>query len=158
VGKAVKTFLLKNSLWLPAPRERVFPFFSNPANLQLISPKWLRFLVLRSSTPEIQKGTIIDYRVWLRFLPLRWQSEITSWEPPFRFVDEQRRGPYRRWIHQHLFTEKDGGTQVDDLVEYAVLGGNLVNRLLVRRDLEKIFDFRARAIRELLSDSSPNSF
>lgn len=147
----MKTFLLKSSLWLPTPRAELFPFFADPANLQRITPPWLHFKVLKSNTPEIKQGTVIDYRLRVRGLPIRWQSEISAWEPPFRFVDEQRRGPYRRWVHQHLFTEKDGGTQVEDLVEYAVLGGSLVNRLLVRRDLDKIFAYRCRVLQEIFS-------
>lgn len=145
----MKTFLLKSSLWLPKSRDEVFPFFADPENLQKITPPWLRFKVRKSSTPEIQKGTLIDYRLRIRGIPLRWRSEISAWDPPFRFVDEQRKGPYRLWVHQHLFTEKDGGTQVEDLVEYGVLGGALVNRLLVRRDLEKIFDYRCQALRQI---------
>lgn len=150
----MKTFLLKSSLWLPRPREEIFPFFADPDNLEKITPSWLRFKVLKSSTPTIQQGTLIDYRLRLRGLPIRWQSEISAWEPPFRFVDEQRKGPYRRWVHQHIFTEKDGGTQVEDLVEYAVVGGALINRLLVKRDLEKIFSYRSQALQEIFFDSS----
>lgn len=150
----MKTFLLKSSLWLPRPREEIFPFFADPENLEKITPSWLRFKVLKSSTSSIQQGTLIDYRLRLRGLPIRWQSEISAWEPPFRFVDEQRKGPYRRWVHQHLFTEKDGGTQVEDLVEYAVLGGALINRWLVKRDLEKIFSYRCQALQEIFPDAS----
>ncbi|MFO1462190.1 MAG: SRPBCC family protein [bacterium] len=142
----MKTFLLKSSLWLPIPRDRIFPFFADPKNLQAITPPWLRFKVLGSSTPEIQQGTLIDYRLRIRGIPWRWQSEISAWEPPYRFVDEQRRGPYRLWVHQHVFLEQDGGTQIEDLVTYALWGGSLVNRLLVRRDLEKIFAYRVQAI------------
>ncbi|MCC7343829.1 MAG: SRPBCC family protein [Deltaproteobacteria bacterium] len=147
----MKTFLLKSSLWLPTPRAELFPFFADPGNLQRLTPPWLHFKILKSSTPEIRQGTVIDYRLRVHGLPLRWRSEISAWEPPFRFVDEQRRGPYRRWIHQHLFTERDGGTQVDDLVEYAVLGGALVNRLLVRRDLDSIFAYRCRMLQEIFA-------
>jgi ligand-binding SRPBCC domain-containing protein len=77
-----------------------------------------------------------------------WQSEITAWEPPRRFVDEQRRGPYRLWVHEHRFDAGDGGTLARDKVEYAVLGGGLVNRLFVVGDLRKIFDYRAEALKE----------
>lgn len=142
----MKSYLIKSSIWLPAERPRVFSFFADPKNLQHLTPPWLHFTILRSSSPEIGPGTLIDYKLRLRGLPIRWQSEITVWEPPLRFVDEQRRGPYRKWIHQHLFTEKDGGTQVEDLVEYAAPGGRLIHRFLVRPDLEKIFEFRSRAL------------
>ena len=153
----MKTFLLKSSLWLPRPREEIFPFFADPGNLERITPSWLRFKVLKTSSPSIEQGALIDYRLRLRGLPIRWQSEISAWEPPFRFVDEQRKGPYRLWIHQHLFTEKDGGTQIEDLVEYAVLGGSLINRLLVKRDLEKIFAYRCKVLQELFSAGTGDS-
>ncbi|HKY64279.1 MAG TPA: SRPBCC family protein [bacterium] len=145
----MKTHLLKSSLWLPAARDRVFSFFADPKNLQQITPPWLHFTILRSSTPQIAAGTLLDYKLRLRGVPIRWQSEITVWDPPLRFVDEQRKGPYRRWVHQHLLTEKEGGTQVEDLVEYAVLGGSLVHRLLVRPDLERVFAYRSQALQTL---------
>ena len=82
---------------------------------------------------------------------MRWQGEITAWDPPKRFVDEQRRGPYRLWIHEHCFREKDGGTVVEDSVRYAALGGALINRLIVRPDLERIFDYRHRRLLNIFS-------
>lgn len=97
------------------------------------------------------QGTRIDYRLRLRGVPVRWQSEITGWEPMRRFVDEQRRGPYRRWIHLHEFGEIGGVTVMRDHVRYAVPGGSLVRRLFVAPDLEKIWDYRARRLRELFA-------
>jgi ligand-binding SRPBCC domain-containing protein len=91
---------------------------------------------------EMKPGTRIDYRLRLHGIPLRWQSEITTWEPPHRFVDQQRRGPYPLWVHEHTFLEQYGGTLARDHVEYKVPGGSLINRLLVRPDLEKIFKYR----------------
>lgn len=92
------------------------------------------------------QGTKIDYALRIHGIPLRWQSEITSWQPPFRFVDEQRKGPYRAWIHEHTFEEKDGGTLVRDVVQYTVRGGEIVRRLLVAPDLEKIFTYRTQQL------------
>ncbi|MBC8094989.1 MAG: SRPBCC family protein [Akkermansiaceae bacterium] len=134
--------LFTAELWLPRPPEEVFPFFANAHNLQLITPPWLRFEVLTPAPIQMGVGTRIDYRLKIRGFPARWQSEITVWEPPFRFVDEQRRGPYRQWIHQHTFEAKNDGTLCRDEVKYAVLGGTLVNWLLVRREVEQIFEFR----------------
>ncbi len=94
-------------------------------------------------------GTLIDYKLRLRGIPVRWQTEITAWEPPVRFVDEQKRGPYQQWIHEHRFEEKDGGTLCHDHVRYAVLGGAIVNKFLVRRDVETIFEFRRKKLLEL---------
>ena len=142
-------FVLESELWLPRKLEEVFPFFADALNLETITPPWLRFEVLTPRPIEMRVGLLIDYRLRLRGLPLRWQSEISAWEPPRRFVDEQRRGPYRAWIHEHRFEERDGGTLAQDRVRYAVIGGWLVERFIVRRDLEKIFRFRQEKLREV---------
>jgi ligand-binding SRPBCC domain-containing protein len=87
----------------------------------------------------MHSGTIIDYRLCVRGLPLRWRTRINEWQPPHRFVDERLRGPYRRWIHEHTFEPRDGGTLARDRVGYAVLFDSLLHRWFVRRDIEKIF-------------------
>jgi len=91
---------------------------------------------------ELRAGALLDYRLRVHGIPLTWQSEITVWEPPFRFVDVQKRGPYRAWIHEHTFESRDGGTLMRDRVQYAVTGSALVRNLLVAPDLDKIFNFR----------------
>jgi len=91
----------------------------------------------------------------LRGIPLRWQSEITVWEPPRRFVDRQTRGPYSLWVHEHIFKEQDGGTLIGDRVEYAVPGGRLAQKLLVAPDLERIFKYRHQVLQELFSLEKP---
>lgn len=95
-------------------------------------------------------GTLIDYRLQLRGIPVRWRTEITAWDPSRSFTDVQLRGPYRKWVHRHDFVEENGGTRVDDTVIYAVPGGALVDRLIVRPDLDRIFGYRRKAIRALL--------
>lgn len=139
-------FELKRSALVPRPLIEVFPFFADAANLQALTPPWLRFELLTETPIEMGPGTLIDYRLRVRGVPLRWQSEITIWEPPFRFVDEQRRGPYRSWVHEHRFHRRVEGTQVIDEVRYDVHGGRLVDALLVRPDLERIFDYRREAL------------
>ena len=143
---------LAAELWLPHPRSKVFPFFANAHNLQNITPPWLGFEVLTPEPIEMRAGLRIDYRIRLHGLPLRWQSEITAWEPPFRFVDEQRRGPYQLWHHEHLFEERDGGTLCIDKVHYRAPGGPLrpwIERFFVRPDVERIFRYRTEKLREL---------
>ena len=134
----------------------VFAFFSDAHNLATITPPWLRFEVLTPAPIELQVGTRIDYRLKLRGLPLRWQSEITAWHPPQSFTDEQRRGPYRLWRHTHTFEETAAGTVVGDEVEYAVWGGSAVNTLFVRRDIAKIFAYRAEKLDELFHRKNNN--
>lgn len=129
--------------------EEVFAFFSDARNLEVLTPPWLRLRVLTPEPIELRAGTLLDYQLKLHGFPVRWQSEITAWEPPRRFVDEQRRGPYRRWIHEHRFEPRDAGTLAQDCVRYAVLGGRLVNRFLVEPYLRRIFAFRQRKLLEL---------
>ena len=139
--------------WLPAPRERVFAFFADAGNLDAITPPWMNFAMLTPRPILMQAGTLIDYKLKVRWLPMRWRSEIVVWEPPSRFIDVQRRGPYRHWHHEHAFEERDGGTLIRDRIEYAVPGWllePLVNRWFVAPDLRKIFEHRKSRIAELL--------
>ena len=145
----MKTFLFKTQQTLKRPLTEVFDFFSNAHNLAVITPPWLRFEVLTPASIEMGVGTRIDYRLKLRGLPIRWQSEITEWNPPYTFADEQRRGPYRLWRHTHTFDETEDGVVVGDVVEYAVWGGGLVDKFFVRPDIEKIFAYRAEQLDEI---------
>jgi len=132
------------------PIEEVFGFFSDPGNLAAITPARLRFRIVEQPDGPLFEGAEIEYRIRVRGFPLSWRSRITAWDPPHRFVDEQVRGPYRFWIHEHLFEREAGGTIVRDRVRYGVPGGGLVDRLLVRPDLERIFDFRRDRLAVLL--------
>ncbi len=147
----MKTFTLTNELWLPHQPQDVFPFFADAFNLERLTPPSLGFRVLTPPPIEMKVGTLIDYRVRLRGVPMRWQSEITEWEPPHRFADEQLRGPYRQWIHEHTFTAQDGGTIAKDTVRYAVLGGAIVQRLFVASELKHIFQYRNAALKDHFS-------
>ncbi len=118
---------LEARLFLPHPLDTVFPFFADAGNLETLTPSWLRFETLTPLPIQMHEGTLIEYRLRLHGIPVRWQSEITAWEPPKRFVDEQRHGPYRQWIHEHTFTERDGGSEIRDFVRYSVPGGLLVD-------------------------------
>lgn len=142
---------LRFELWLPRPRPEIFNFFSDARNLESITPSFLHFHTLTPEPIEMKTGTLIDYKLRVRGFPMRWRTLISAWEPPFRFVDEQLRGPYRQWIHEHTFEEQDGGTLAVDEVRYAVLGGSIVDRLLVQRDVEAIFAFRQKRLREIFS-------
>ncbi len=141
--------------WLPRPRAEVFPFFADAANLQAITPPWLDFRILTPGPIAMRPGALIDYRLKLRGFPIRWRTKITVWEPPFRFVDRQLKGPYRQWVHEHSFEEKDGGTLCRDRVDYAVPGGALVNRIFVQRDVETIFAYRRGQLERLFPPANP---
>ena len=145
----MRTFHFAASLWLPRPKIEVFDFFSDASNLQEITPPWVQFQVVTPTPIRIQQGTKIDYRLKIRGVPVRWRSRITVWDPPHRFVDEQVRGPYRKWIHEHRFSEESGGTLCEDSVAYAPLGGALINTLFVERDIRKIFAYRSDRLQVL---------
>ncbi len=145
----MKTFLFETQQTLACPLSEVFDFFSDAHNLAIITPPWLHFEVLTPAPIEMLPGTRIDYRLKLRGIPIRWQSEITEWNPPYAFADEQRRGPYRLWRHKHTFDETENGVVVGDSVEYAVWGNALINKFFVRPDIEKIFAYRSAQLEEL---------
>jgi len=144
----MRTHVFETELWLPVPREKIFPFFADARNLEIITPHWLNFNVMTPGEIPMRVGALIDYRLRIHGVPVRWRTEITGWNPPVSFCDEQRRGPYRRWRHTHTFEEKDGGTLCKDRVEYAVPGGALVNYFFVRHDVKKIFAYRAVALQK----------
>lgn len=157
-GQDSHSFQLHRETVVPLRRDEVFAFFASPANLDALTPPWLSFAI-RALPPQMAAGVEIDYRLRLRGVPVRWTSLIRTWEPPWRFVDEQVRGPYRRWVHEHRFEEVAGGTRVVDHVDYEVPGGRLfgglVHRLLVAPDLATIFDYRQQRLRELLGRTEP---
>lgn len=111
-----------------------------------------------SPTPiEMGVGTLIEYRIKVRGLTMVWRSEILDWEPPYQFVDNQLKGPYRRWHHRHIFEERDGGTLTRDVVDYRVPGGALIHALFVRRDVERIFRYRHQVLGEMFGSVSSSN-
>ena len=141
------TFELSTTAWLPVPVEHVFPFFGDARNLNVLTPPWLHFEVLSPHPIAMQPGTLIDYRIRLRGLPIRWRTRIREWQPMHHFVDEQIRGPYLEWVHTHTFEPVASGTLMVDRVRYRVLGGSLVHTLFVERDVTRIFRYRLDALR-----------
>lgn len=142
----MKIHRLETQLWLPRSRQQVFAFFAEPRNLERLTPAWLHFEFMTSVEGEVGQGTLLDYRLRLHGIPLRWQSEIAVWEPPDRFVDRQTKGPYSMWVHEHTFDERDGGTLVGDRVDYAVPGGRIVQKFFVAPDLQRIFRYRRHVL------------
>jgi ligand-binding SRPBCC domain-containing protein len=144
----VTIHLFESELGLPSPRGKVFPFFADARNLQVITPPWLNFKIITPGEIPMGAGALIDYQLRVHGLPVRWRTEITAWNPPDGFTDEQRRGPYRLRRHTQAFFGKNGGTLCHDRVEYALWGGALINRLFVRRDVETIFKYRTEALKK----------
>lgn len=138
---------------LPGTPAEVFGFYGDASNLEAITPAWLSFRIVTPRPIHMAPGTLIEYRLRLHGLPIRWLTRIEAWEPGRRFVDVQLRGPYRIWHHTHSFEAHRDGTLVRDRVRYALpLGplGELAHRLTVRRDLERIFDHRVGAVAQRL--------
>ena len=134
---------------LPLAPAEAFEFFADAFNLEAITPPWLHFALETPAPIEMGPGTLIRYRLRLHGLPIRWLTRIEAWEPGRRFEDVQVRGPYRLWHHSHTFEPHERGTLMRDRVSYALpLGplGHAAHALLVRRDLQRIFDYRAGAV------------
>ncbi len=140
--------------WVSLPREDVFPFFAEAANLQQLTPPWLRFEIKTAQPITMRTGARIEYRISLHGIPMSWLTEIAAYEPPVRFVDQQLRGPYRTWIHTHQFRSERGGTLLLDDVEFDMLGGALVAPF-VARDLQRIFTHRHEALLAHFAQPTP---
>lgn len=131
----------------------VFSFFSKAENLQKITPPRLGFNILTPFPIEMRRGSIIDYYIKILFMPVRWRTIITNYEPPYQFIDQQLNGPYSFWHHTHTFNEVDGGTLIKDHVKYIVpfgFLGRLINNIWIKKDLKNIFDYRKDKIKQLI--------
>ena len=150
----MKVHTLSRTQRIPLPPEQVFSFFGDPGNLARITPSWLGFRILTPLPVEMKVGTLIDYSITWVILPILWRTLITTYRPPFSFVDEQLKGPYAYWHHAHEFRAVDGGTEMTDTVHYLLPGGilgHIAHTLVVRDQLAAIFDFRAKMIGEFFS-------
>ena len=148
--------VLERNTCIERPIGEVYAFFADAGNLQRITPPELRFRIRTPLPIEMKTGALIEYRLALFGVPFGWRTEISAWDPPYRFVDRQLAGPYQRWIHTHEFCPEHGGTRMRDTVEYSLplapLG--LLALPLVKRQLARIFDYRERTIQKLLTRQS----
>jgi ligand-binding SRPBCC domain-containing protein len=150
----VRIHLLERSQRVELPADQAFDFYADTHNLEPMTPPWLHFELTTPGPVTMQPGTLLDYKLRLHGVPVRWTTRIETWEPGVGFFDTQVKGPYSLWEHTHLF-ERDGenATIIHDRVRYAIpLGplGTLAHRLFVRRDLERIFDYRREAFERLV--------
>jgi hypothetical protein len=142
-------FELTDCFVVRAPIERTWEFFASAANLERITPPWLKFRVREAGPVTIENGTLLNYTISWMGLPIRWRTKIIEWSPPSRFIDLQVRGPYALWLHTHTFTPTDEGTLCTDRVIYRVPlpgVGRLVHRAFVCKQLLEIFRFRREVI------------
>lgn len=151
--------ILERQQRIELPISEAFDFYGDARNLERITPPWLGFEVTTPGPIEMGVGTLIEYRLRLHRVPVRWRTRIEIWEPPRRFVDVQVKGPYSLWEHTHEFEEDGAGaTMIRDRVRYSIpfgLLGEIADRALVRRDLRQIFDYRREAVARELGASGP---
>ena len=151
-------YRLERSLFLPRPREEVFAFFSDAANLERITPPFLNFHIITARPIAMKPGAIIDYKLRLYGIPFQWRTLIETFDPPVSFSDVQVTGPYRRWHHLHEFVEVPSGTEMRDRVDYQLpfpLFAPIVHPLFVRRSVQQIFDYRNKIISEIFGAAAP---
>lgn len=154
----MKTYTLRRRQTLARPVDDVFKFFEKPENLEEITPGSVHFRILTPRPIKMKVGTILDYTIRLLGIPVRWTTLISDYEPPHRFADVALRGPYAFWHHTHTFEKHGNGTIMTDEIHYALPFGSLgrlVRFMWVKRQLDQIFDYRARIIQELLECSNP---
>jgi ligand-binding SRPBCC domain-containing protein len=149
--------VLEARLWLGRPRPDVFAFFADPTNLERLTPPAFG-LRLVTPAPVMTAGAVLDYRLRWLGVPIRWRAFVREFDPPYRFLDVQLRGPYARWEHRHRFLEADGGTVMEDRVVYRLpLGGvgRAVHAALVGRQLRAAWAYRTRQLAAVLGPVRP---
>ena len=143
--------ILEREQIIKRPIEEVFDFFADAVNLEKITPPQLNFHIITPQPIDIKKGTLIEYQLKLRGVPIKWKTEITQWNPPFDFVDSALKSPYKQWIHLHTFEENaNGETIMRDKVRYRLPFeplGDLAH-WYVKIELKKIFDYRYKIVEE----------
>ncbi len=130
------------------PIEMVFDFFSNPKNLELMTPSFLNFKIIDLPSLPLKEGALITYKLKVRGLPLKWTTLISKFDPPEMFEDIQLKGPYKMWEHQHRFIDCGHSTIMEDCVRYKVYGGWLINKLFVEKDVSNIFKHRSEFLKK----------
>ena len=151
----MKTYNLKFEQFIDLPIEDVFNFFSKPENLSLITPPRLKFDILTPTPLQMKEGQLIEYTIRIFGKKIRWTTLITEYTPNKMFIDQQLSGPYSMWHHTHNFKKlNDNETLIEDIVVYSVpysFIGGLIHSLYIKRDLEKIFSYRSKKIKEIFN-------
>lgn len=145
VFNSMREYVLEKTTQINKPLAEVFEFFSKAENLNKITPSEVYFKILTPLPIPMAKGTLIDYRIKLNGIPFKWKTEISEWNPPFKFADQQLKGPYSKWYHEHIFEEKNGITIMTDRVTYLSKGWILapfLHWLFVDKKVKEIFEFR----------------
>lgn len=149
----MREHLLETRQWVPVPPAEAFAFFADAANLETITPAFLRFEILTALPIEMRVGALIEYRLRLHGIPVHWRTRIDRWEPGVAFVDRQLSGPYAKWEHLHTFEAVRGGTLLGDRVAYALALdplSRLAHGTYVRPSIERIFAHRRQVVARIL--------
>ncbi|MBS1518561.1 MAG: SRPBCC family protein [Bacteroidetes bacterium] len=155
IKSKLKSHILEKKTVIKRPVEEVFDFFTKAENLNKITPPFLGFKILTPLPVEMKKGALIDYVIRLNGIPMKWKTEITKWEPPYKFEDTQIKGPYKIWIHEHKFEPSGNDTLMTDTVNYFSRGGILEfipHNLIVKNKVKEIFDYREKTFAELFPE------
>jgi ligand-binding SRPBCC domain-containing protein len=156
MSSMAKTYSIKKSQKIPLGINAAWNFFSKPDNLKKIMPDNIRFISAPLEGSPIYVGQIIEYKMVTRFLvPIKWVTEIMEVDEKRFFIDEQRKGPFKHWRHQHFFIEIPGGVIMTDIIQYKCPLGwasNLLNTLYFRRRLNQIYDYRAIQLVKLFGE------
>ena len=150
----MRVYKIEMNQFIKRPLLEVFEFFSRPENLAQITPGKLNFKILTPGVLEMKEGAIIDYTIKLFNIPIHWRTLITTYEAPYKFVDEQVKGPYAFWHHTHIFKEVRGGVEIHDSVSYSIpfgVIGRILHILWIKRDLQYIFEYRKNVIDTIFS-------
>ena len=145
-------FLFNQHQWVERSKDEVFDFFSKAENLEKLTPETLSFKILKKSTPNMQKGMLIDYKLKIHGIPCKWKTLISEWEAGDYFVDTQIKGPYKEWIHKHSFSERNNGTWMRDQIKFKTPFGRfgfLIAGFFIMKDLKGIFSYRKQAIEQI---------
>jgi len=143
------------------PVDKVFDFFSQPENLEKITPAEIGFQIITPTPIEMKKNLIIDYKIKICGFPVSWKTCITNYKPPILFSDIQIEGPYSIWEHTHIFKKYESGTQISDIVYYKPpfgLVGIIANHFFISRMLKKIFNYRYENIGKIFNQIYPGCF
>jgi len=149
-------YTLHRKQFLPISIEEAWVFFSSPLNLSKITPPYMNFKIVSNFKKDesIKEGTLIEYRISPIFkIPLKWITIISKAEAPYCFIDKQKKGPYSFWEHTHTFKEAPGGIVMTDEINYSLPFGKLgiiVHNLLVKRQLDRVFEYRKNILKDLL--------
>lgn len=138
-------YILEQEQIIDKKLEDIFPFFTKPENLSLLTPHWLKFKIRKKTSANMEVNAEFVYTIKFYNIPMFWKTKITKYEAPNVFVDEQLSGPYKKWVHTHTFEAKGNSTIMRDKVEYDLYGWflkSIIHRVFVEKSVKKIFQYR----------------